>query len=350
MQGTSMAFHPDKMPPLPDWMSELARSAGVDGDTSAREKAERDARFVSDFSDDLTVAIALRSWERAVELVEEGRAKVSSIPSLSSRLTPLVASLTSGLLDALSAPGNRKHTAVNLISYLLRLGQGPAARSTFLKARAEAMRRYVRAIRFEGHVGMYVHDLAVVVFTGIKHTADWFLAGFVEHEMTSSQCSLCIFRVIVLTHGRQGFIDWAKKQVKMYAEMFRKQVYSSDVEQQTVEEALEITHSQSRKVRSFNTGLSLLLPQNIYISSYKILGSTSTFSSTSFSFRLPRSMIRLWFLLPPMRLPKDSPYHARRHPNLHHPLYLFQFRHHPIRLLAQPPVRRCLCCRTPIAR
>src|ERR1700709_668110 len=105
-----MAFHPDKMPPLPDWMAELARGAGIDGDTSARDKSERDARFASDLSDDLTVAIALRSWERAVDLVEEGRAKVTSIPSLSTRLTPLTASLTSALLDALSAPGNRKNT------------------------------------------------------------------------------------------------------------------------------------------------------------------------------------------------------------------------------------------------
>jgi exocyst complex component 8 len=34
--------------------------------------------------------------------------------------------------------------------------------------------------------------------------------------------------------------------------MFRKQVYSSDAEQKTVEEALKITHSQSRKVCSSN--------------------------------------------------------------------------------------------------
>ncbi|KIK35279.1 hypothetical protein CY34DRAFT_96392 [Suillus luteus UH-Slu-Lm8-n1] len=227
---TSMALNPDQMPPLPDWMAELARKAGVDGDTSARDKSESDARFISDFSDDLTVAIALRSWERAVELVEESRAKVSSIPSLSTKLTPLTASLTSALLDALSAPGNRKNTAVSLIGHLLKLGQGPAARSTFLNARAGAVDRYVRAIRFEGHVGMYVHDLALVVFTGIKHTADWFLAGFVEHDMTST------------------LIDWAKKQIEMYAERFRKQVYSSDAEQQTVKEALKITHSQSRKL------------------------------------------------------------------------------------------------------
>jgi len=46
-----------------------------------------------------------------------------------------------------------------------------------------------------------------------------------------------------------GFIDWAKQQIENYAEMFRKQVYSSDVESKTVEETLQITYNQSKKVR-----------------------------------------------------------------------------------------------------
>jgi len=161
-----------------------------------------------------------------------------------------------------------------LIGYLLRLGQGPAARSTFLNARAEAMNRYVRAIKFEGHVGMYVHDLAVVVFTGIKHTADWFIAGFVEHEMTSS------------------FIDWSKRQIKMYAEMFRKQVYSSDTEQKTVEEALKITHSQSRKLLQefgldFRFLLDELLVQNPQINDASVI--SATFSAPSRGLSVSRS-------------------------------------------------------------
>lgn len=49
-------------------------------------------------------------------------------------------------------------------------------------------------------------------------------------------------------HVDLGFIDWAKKQIELYAEMFKKQVYSSDVDQPTIDEALKITHSQSRKV------------------------------------------------------------------------------------------------------
>lgn len=36
--------------------------------------------------------------------------------------------------------------------------------------------------------------------------------------------------------------------METYAEMFRKQVYSSDVDQKTIDEALKITYAQSRKV------------------------------------------------------------------------------------------------------
>lgn len=43
-----------------------------DPGSSAKDKLERDTRWVGDFTDDLTVAIALRKWDHAVALVEEG--------------------------------------------------------------------------------------------------------------------------------------------------------------------------------------------------------------------------------------------------------------------------------------
>ena len=52
-----------------------------------------------------------------------------------------------------------------------------------------------------------------------------------------------------------GFIEWAKEQIHSYAEMFRKQVYSSDADRQTIEEAIKITQSQSRRVRQDTTSL-----------------------------------------------------------------------------------------------
>lgn len=109
------------------------------------------------------------------------------MPSLAAKLTPLKGSLTTALLQSLSLPSNRKTNVVQLIGLLTRLGAGAAARSTFLAARAEMMRKRVRMITFEGDVGTYISDLATVVFTGIKHTADWFLASFKENEVSSCE-------------------------------------------------------------------------------------------------------------------------------------------------------------------
>ena len=118
-----------------------------------------------------------------------GKEKLSTTPPLAAKLTPLTALLTSALLRSLALPTNRKSTVVNLISLLVQLNAGPAARSTFLAARTEVMRKHVRAIRFEGDIGMYINDLAMVMFTGIKHTADWFLASFRENEVASCMFS-----------------------------------------------------------------------------------------------------------------------------------------------------------------
>lgn len=80
---------------------------------------------------------------------------------------------------------NRKSSVVLLISLLNRLKAGAPARSTFLEMRSKVIRGHVRKIRFEGHIGSYIGDLAIVYFTGIKHTADWYLASFKENEVAS---------------------------------------------------------------------------------------------------------------------------------------------------------------------
>ncbi|KAF8529714.1 Cullin repeat-like-containing domain protein [Hysterangium stoloniferum] len=184
-----------------------------------RKMAERDARWVEDFSDDLTVAIALGKWEEAVELVEIGEKRLSTTPMLAPKFTTLKVSLTTALLQTLSDPMQRKLAVVHLISLLERLGAGATARSTFLAVRGELMRTHVRALRFEGSVELYISDLAIVVFTGIKPT-EWFLSSFRENDTASES----------------------------YAEMFRKQVHRSDVASQMVQDCLAVTRLQNRKL------------------------------------------------------------------------------------------------------
>lgn len=51
-------------------MTEFAKASS--SNTDAKEKSERDIRWTGEWADELTVAIALRQWDRAVDLVEEG--------------------------------------------------------------------------------------------------------------------------------------------------------------------------------------------------------------------------------------------------------------------------------------
>lgn len=47
-----------------------------------------------------------------------------------------------------------------------------------------------------------------------------------------------------------ALVQWAKEQIESYAVMFKKQVHGSDVAPQTVQDCLEITRHQSKKVGS----------------------------------------------------------------------------------------------------
>ena len=47
-----------------------------------------------------------------------------------------------------------------------------------------------------------------------------------------------------------AFIEWARHQIEIFAEMFRKQVFGPDVDTRVVEDAIKVTHMQSRKVSS----------------------------------------------------------------------------------------------------
>lgn len=56
-------------------MAELDQKGGdIPGmDNDVKEKMERDTRWVDEWSDNLAVAIALKEWIKAVDLVEQGQ-------------------------------------------------------------------------------------------------------------------------------------------------------------------------------------------------------------------------------------------------------------------------------------
>ncbi len=139
------------------------------------------------------------------------------------------------LLNDLSDPSIRKSGVSRTTAWLLRLGQGERARETFLTGRGSLVRRRARQIKFEGDISMYISELAMVCFTLIKNTCEWYMAAFKDNRMAS------------------GFVRWASEQVEVYAETFRRQVYGADQDKAVIEESLEVTKSHGAMVRALSS-------------------------------------------------------------------------------------------------
>lgn len=172
------------------------------------------------------------------------------MPLLKDKLTSLTASLTSALLHSLSEPSHRKTTIVYLSSLLTKLGAGPAARAAFLTTRSELINKRIRSIPFEGDIPLYIFDLAIVVFTAIKHTAEWFLASFKENEAAARE-NICTRHPNILSDDPYiDLVQWCKEQIENYAVLFGKQVFSPDAEPKMIAECNDITRVQNKKVCS----------------------------------------------------------------------------------------------------
>ncbi|KAK6906113.1 hypothetical protein I203_100096 [Kwoniella mangroviensis CBS 8507] len=257
-------------PALPGLMSP-GRPLSTTGMSMADSK---DLRWIDEYGDELTMAIARRDWEEAVKLVERGRdllKTVSSNPSahtlLSTRLDQLSPTLINQILHDLASTQIRKTNTSTLISYLNRLDCSDMGKDTFLRSRKELMIKRIRSIKCEGDISIYISELSVVCFTIIRHTSDWYMNAFKENRMASA------------------FITWAKEQIEMFADMFRRQVYAPNVEQNVVDECVRVTASHNRKLLrdvglDFTYLLSTLLQPDPSASSPHPIFNTSATSST----------------------------------------------------------------------
>jgi hypothetical protein len=152
--------------------------------------SESDTKAANELADNLTVLVAQRDWDEATSLVESGEESAKTIKTFSARLKPLKRALVKALLGALADPMNRKSQVVHISSLLIRLRAGVAARKTFLDTRANLLRKRIRMISFEGDTSVYISDLSNVVFTTVKHSADWYFGSFREHDNASGPCLL----------------------------------------------------------------------------------------------------------------------------------------------------------------
>ena len=111
------------------------------------------------------------------------------------------------LLNDLSNPAIRKSGVVRTTNWLLRLGLGERARETFLTARGALIKRRTRQIKFEGDISLYISELAMVSFTMIKNSCEWYMAAFKDNSMASGEFRL--LRSAPLARADSGFANQA---------------------------------------------------------------------------------------------------------------------------------------------
>lgn len=145
---------------------------------------------------------------------------------LRTKLDQRVGELTAALLRDLRDPAIGKSGVVASSDWLVRLGEPDRARETFLGGRADVVRRRARQIKFEGDVSLYISELAMVCFTLVKNTCEWYMAAFRDNAMASGLSGSVLDGT--RAHSRSGFVRWASQQMEAFAEMFGRQVYGAD--------------------------------------------------------------------------------------------------------------------------
>lgn len=175
---------------------ERVNSGNLQGtlDVSMTSNDKDTSRMQAEFTDRIAVAIALREWGEAVSLIEQGQSKLSaqdnidlSNRELSFKLRTLTSQLVEAVCNDLSSPLLKKSSVVRNVGYLLRLDRGERAREIFLNSRSELLKRRSRQIKFEGDVSLYVSELALVHFTLIKNTSEWYMSAFKDNHMASGK-------------------------------------------------------------------------------------------------------------------------------------------------------------------
>lgn len=106
-------------------------------------------------------------------------------PSIAARLAALTRELVDQIAYDLSDPDIRRSEVVNLSAHLARLGESQAASNAFLRARKELLGKRTRMIGYHGDIPAYISELAIVTFTILRHTSDWYLAAFPANALVS---------------------------------------------------------------------------------------------------------------------------------------------------------------------
>lgn len=206
-------------------------------------------KFLVELPDQLEVLIALREFEKSVVYLERARHIVNS----SSSSLPIVREAKDHIehcTDTLSTIISRDLSNTLLtkiqfqryVNWLLRLDKSEKARQVFLGTRTLIIKKRIRQLVFEGDITTYISELALVVFTLIRNTCEWYRDSFKQNDMAS------------------GFVTWVREQTEVYAGIYKRQVFGqSQLSCQVIADCFKSTVEQCSILRKVGLDLKFLL-------------------------------------------------------------------------------------------
>ncbi|EGG05981.1 uncharacterized protein MELLADRAFT_77926 [Melampsora larici-populina 98AG31] len=234
----------------------------------------KDLSWIGDLSDELSVSIACRAYDEASELIEKSKTilvQLKSVPNspisqpinsesiqyslLKAKIDEKSQDLMQKLFDDLLDPTIRKTQVIKISNLITRLSINPAnplgspsavaniekAKRSFLSMRSELVKTRSRMIKFEGDIALWVSQLAMVIFTLIKNTCEWYMTAFRDNRMAS------------------GFVRWAAEQIELYASIFRRQVYGVDQDVQSIQDCMSVTKAHASMLKEVGLDFGFLL-------------------------------------------------------------------------------------------
>ncbi|KAI9472182.1 MAG: Cullin repeat-like-containing domain protein [Benjaminiella poitrasii] len=215
-------------------------------------------KWLVDLPDQLEVLIALREFEKSVAYLETARHIVSSSPSslpIVREAREHINHYTDMLCEIISRDlSNTLLTKIQFqryVNWLLRLNKSDKARQVFLSTRTLIIKKRIRQLVFEGDIITYIGELALVVFTLIRNTCEWYRDSFKQNEMAS------------------GFVTWVKKQTEIYADIYKRQVFGQgQLSCQVIADCFKSTLEHCSILRKVGLDLKFLL-EDLFLENIK---------------------------------------------------------------------------------
>ncbi|KAF9995134.1 exocyst complex component exo84 [Entomortierella chlamydospora] len=210
--------------------------------------SQPDARWLAEFTDELDVMIAQRELDTAVAGVEKATVMLSQmtltpakLEETRKRLDERVSRLSRVIIVDLGQPHITKIAVQRNVGWLERLGCLDQARDVFLNNRTKVVRQRISQVRPKKDPILHIEELAMIVFTSIKNTTEWFELSFKDPKLSSA------------------VVKWAKQEIEYFGDIYKNIVFSHEMNFQVIADCAKIATDQCNKLRDIGLDLAFVL-------------------------------------------------------------------------------------------